>query len=93
MITFKTGFNDTSFFKYLFRIKYYYLLTEFSRSVGKDWGLSILQNENQTRLVNSLLYARANIYGKSTENFPKVFMQVFTKYVFRVFSLFAEYFL
>ena len=34
--------------------------TKLAKSMRKDHGLNILQNEKQTRLINSLLYATAN---------------------------------
>ena len=52
--------------------------SELVRSVRKDRGLNILQQEKQTRLTTVLIYATFNIYRKfseSTVNFPKTFRQ------------------
>ena len=54
--------------------------------MANDRGLNILQYEKQTRLIDSLLHAKVNIYQKSTENYYNL-SRIFRNIVLQEFEL------
>ena len=66
-------------------VKYYdqdlAVWTELARPVRKDRGLNILQYEKQTRLIDSLVYVRANF----SDNPPNI-LEIYQQFAERVFS-------